>query len=113
MGITSYNLLYLFTEQLLANKKSLIIESNFKSEIDTVKLLDLKSKYQFSLVQIYCYTSVKIALQRFKNRAISGARHPGHVDHLIYAEMDQIGNKEAMKSSIFAIAKPTLRVIAR
>jgi hypothetical protein len=42
---------------------------------------------QFVLLQIYCYTSKTIALQRFKHRAISGERHPGHVDHLIYDEM--------------------------
>ena len=88
LGIASYDLLYLFTEQLLANKKSLIIESNFKSTVDTAKLLNLKNKYQFNLLQIHCYTETSIALQRFKNRAISGARHPGHVDHFIYEEME-------------------------
>ena len=88
LGIASYDLLYLFTEQLLANQKSLIIESNFKSETDTVKLVSFKSKYQFNLLQIHCYTSVAIALERFKARAISGTRHPGHVDGLIYEEME-------------------------
>ena len=88
LGIASYDLLYLFTEQLLANNKSLVIESNFKSEVDTAKLLNLKNKYQFNLLQIYCYTEITIALQRFKNRAISGTRHPGHVDHLIHEEME-------------------------
>ena len=97
LGVASYDLLYLFTEELLANTKSLIIESNFKSGTDTVKLLNLKNKYQFKLLQIYCHTTVAIsfaarlcliALQRFKARAISGARHPGHVDHLIYEEME-------------------------
>ena len=88
LGVASYDLLYLFTEELLASKKSLIIESNFKSGTDTVKLLNLKNKYQFKLLQIHCHTTVAIALQRFKERAISGARHPGHVDHLIYEEME-------------------------
>ena len=87
LGIASYDLLYLFTEQLLDNQKSLIIESNFKSGVDTVKLLNIKSKYQSYLLQIHCHTTIAITLQRFKNRAISGSRHPGHVDHLIYEEM--------------------------
>jgi cytidylate kinase len=90
LGVASYNLLYLFIEQLLANQQSLIIESNFKSEIDTAKLLNFKNKYQFNCLQIYCYTSVEIAIQRFKNRSISGERHPGHVDYLIYEEMEKI-----------------------
>lgn len=88
LGVASYNLLYLFTEQLLANKQSLITESNFKSGTDTKKLSNLKNKYQFNLIQIHCYTSIEIALQRFKNRATSGARHPGHVDRLIYEEIE-------------------------
>jgi predicted kinase len=87
LGAASYDLFYLFIEQLLANKQSLITESNFQSETDTHKLLNLHSKYQFTLLQIYCYTSEAIALQRFNYRAISGERHPGHVDHLIYEEM--------------------------
>ncbi|WP_019508284.1 AAA family ATPase [Pleurocapsa sp. PCC 7319] len=89
LGIASYDLLYLFVDKLLVNKQSLITESNFKSKIDTAKLLKLQSKYQFNLLQIHCYTSVEIALQRFKNRATSEKRHPGHVDHLIYEEMEE------------------------
>ena len=88
LGIASYDLLYLALEKLLDNKQSLITESNFKSKTDTAKLLKLKSKYQFNLLQIHCYTAVEIALNRFKNRAISEKRHPGHADHLIYEEME-------------------------
>jgi predicted kinase len=88
LGVASYNLLYLFTENLLATEHSVIIESNFKFGIDTVKLLNLKHKYQFSLLQIHCYVEIAIALQRFKNRSRSLERHPGHVDHLIYEEME-------------------------
>jgi predicted kinase len=89
LGAASYNLLYLFMEQLLANQQSLIVESNFKSETDAAKILNFQNKYQFDLLQIHCYTSEAIALQRFKHRAISGERHPGHVDHLIYDEMEK------------------------
>jgi hypothetical protein len=79
----------IFINKLLENKQSLITESNFKLKTDTTKLLKLKSKYQFNLVQIHCYTSVEIALQRFKKRAVSEERHPGHVDCLIYEEMEE------------------------
>jgi len=88
LGTASYDLLYLFIERLLANKQSLIAESNFKSGTDTTKLLNLKNKYQFHLIQIHCYTSVAIALARFKDRSRSGERHPGHVDDSIYEEME-------------------------
>lgn len=82
LGIVSYDLLYLFIDKILANQQKIIIESNFKPEFDEDKFLNLKNKYQFNLLQIHCYATTKVITQRFKNRAISGVRHPGHVDHL-------------------------------
>ncbi|MGK7949981.1 MAG: AAA family ATPase [Xenococcaceae cyanobacterium] len=108
LGIASYDILYLFTEQLLANKKSLVIESNFKSAVDTAKLLNLKNKYQFNSLQIHCYTEIAIALQRFKHRATSGARHPGHVDHLIYEEMES--NWKQVGYEILKVCDLTLKI---
>lgn len=88
LGISSYQLLYLTAEKILASGNSVIIESNFKSKTDAKKLYELKEKYQCHLLQIYCWVSISLALGRFKQRAQSGARHPGHVDHLIYDEME-------------------------
>lgn len=88
LGIASYQLLYLMTEKILASGSSIIIESNFKSKTDTEKLKHLKHKYQCRLIQIHCYVLVSLALARFKARAQSGARHPGHVDHLILEEIE-------------------------
>ena len=88
LGAASYDLLYLFTEKLLATGNSIIVESNFKSETDTEKLKQLKDTYQCYLLQIHCYVEIPLALKRFKQRAESGERHPGHVDHLIYEEME-------------------------
>ena len=87
LGIASYQLLYLVTEQLLSRKQSVVIESNFKSQFDSRKFKDLKEKYQCSLLQIHCYVETSLALQRFENRACSRTRHPGHVDESIYEEM--------------------------
>ena len=55
---------------------------------DTEKLKKLKDKYQCYLLQIHCHVAIPLALSRFKNRATSGERHPGHVDHLNYDEME-------------------------
>ena len=93
LGVASYGLLYLFIEKILATKQNLIVESNFQPEFDESKFLNLKNKYQFNLLQIYCYATAEVIRQRFKARAISGARHPGHVDHLIYEEMESNWNK--------------------
>lgn len=88
LGIASYRLLYLAVEKLLGTGNSLIVESNFKVEPDTEKLKRLKAIYQCSLIQIHCYIEIPLALARFKQRAESGERHPGHVDRLNYEEME-------------------------
>ncbi len=87
LGVASYNLLYLFTEKLLAKGSSIIVESNFKLEPDTKKFKKLKDRYQCYLLQIHCYVEISLALRRFQHRVQSGERHPGHVDHLNYDEM--------------------------
>ena len=88
LGIASYKLLYLTIEKLLSSDNSLVVESNFKVKPDTQKLQRLKDKYQCCLVQIHCHVEISLALARFKHRAESGERHPGHVDYLIYEEME-------------------------
>ena len=88
LGIASYRLLYLMAEKLLSSDTSLIVESNFKSKTDTEKLKSLKDKYQCFLFQIHCHVEIPLALARFKHRAESGERHPGHKDHVNYEEME-------------------------
>ena len=88
LGVASYRLLYLMTEKILGSGGSIVVESNFKVKPDTKKLKRLKNKYQCRLLQIHCHVEIPLALSRFKNRATSGERHPGHVDHLNYDEME-------------------------
>lgn len=88
MGIASYRLLYLAAERILDSGNSVIIESNFKIKPDTEKLKSIKNKHQCYLLQIHCYTEISLALSRFKHRATSKERHPGHVDSSIYDEME-------------------------
>ena len=88
LGIVSYCLLYLATEKILDSSNSVIIESNFKIKPDTEKLKKIKDKYQCYLLQVHCHVEIPLALSRFKHRATSGERHPGHVDSLIDDEME-------------------------
>jgi predicted kinase len=108
LGIASYSLLYLVTEKILTTGKSLVIESNFTRETDSKKLKCLKEKYHCQIIQVYCYTQATLALARFKQRAESGERHLGHVDHLIYKEMER--NFKKSNFEIFDICDSTIRV---
>ncbi len=80
IGGASYDMLYYVTELLLKAEKSLIIETNFNPEFANQKLLELKEKYHFAPVQIRCFADGEVLFERFKQRAKSTDRHPGHVD---------------------------------
>lgn len=86
LGSASYDLLYYFIETLLNTGVSLVVESNFQPQFANSKFLSLRNKYCFDLFQIYLLADSEILLQRFKFRAESGERHPGHVDRLNYEE---------------------------
>lgn len=89
LSLASYDLLFYFTESQLRAGNSLIVESNFRPEIDTRRFLDLKEKYGFVAFEIQCQADGEVLLERFKQRADSGERHPGHVDHVTISELSQ------------------------
>jgi predicted kinase len=86
LGMATMRLLYMWVEEELAAGRSFIVECNFKAEYDTPIFLELMERYPFTPFQIICYTEGPILLERWKVRAASGERHPGHVDHLTLEE---------------------------
>jgi predicted kinase len=90
LSLASYDLLFYYLETQLRSGKSLIVESNFKAEYHTTRFLSLKDIYPFQPFQIQCQTDGTVLFERFKGRAQSGGRHPGHVDHLNYDEFRDI-----------------------
>jgi hypothetical protein len=44
----------------------------------------------FEPFQIQCQADGQALVDRFEKRSESGARHPGHVDHLNYEELRQV-----------------------
>jgi len=86
LGAASMSVLYYFAEIQLAARRSHILESNFRPDYDTAKLLALKQAYPFEPLQIQCRTDGEVLWQRFQQRSRSGERHPGHVEHAQLAE---------------------------
>jgi predicted kinase len=86
LGRASSELLYYFAEAQVKAERSLLLESNFDPAFATPRLLALQTQYPFQPVQIFCKAADEVRWQRFQQRAESGERHPGHVDHLNYAE---------------------------
>jgi predicted kinase len=86
LGAATMRLLYMWIEEELAAGRSFIVECNFKAEYDTTIFLELMERYPFTPFQIICHTEGPVLLERWKVRAVSGDRHPGHVDNLTLEE---------------------------
>ena len=92
--------LFRFVEAQVAARRCCVVESNFKAEYDTARFLDLRERYDFDLIQIDCICDGQVLFERFKRRAESGERHPGHLDHANYDEFREMllqGRSEPLK----------------
>ncbi len=68
---------------------SIIVESNFKRDVDSVRFRDLAEKYQASCVQILCSASPDILFERWNKRIENAQRHEGHVEAISLAEIKE------------------------
>jgi predicted kinase len=86
IGRASIALLFRFMETQLAAGASCVVECNFKSALATPEFLVLRERYAYEPIQILCRCDGQVLFERFRRRAESGERHPGHMDHLNYEE---------------------------
>ena len=93
LGVATFDLIYYFVETELRARRSLIVESNFRPEFSTATFLDLRTKYAFEPVQIVCSAEADVLRERYRRRYLSGERHPGHMDHVVYEEL-QAGEQQ-------------------
>jgi Predicted kinase len=79
LGVTSFKLSYLVAEKLCRTGKSFIVEGNFEDKFATKIFSDLKAKYNYKILQLYCHAPEEILYKRYIERDNSGKRHPGHI----------------------------------
>ena len=80
LGSASSALLWSVCRSLLEADKSLVIEGAFHAEEDGPRLRALLEHFRPRIAEIHCYARREILVERVKERAESGARHPGHGD---------------------------------
>lgn len=80
VGAATYELMHLFAETELSCGRPIMLESNFKTNIDTEVFRAWKQKYGCRYFQVFCHAPVEVLRERFEERLRSGGRHPGHVD---------------------------------
>lgn len=79
LGVTSFELSYLLVEKLCQTGKAFIVEGNFEDKFATKIFSDLKTKYNYKIIQLYCHAPEEILYKRYIERDNSGKRHPGHI----------------------------------
>jgi predicted kinase len=68
----------LIAEELTAGR-SAVVESNFKTDIDSERFQRLQSRWDPTLVQILCWARGDVLFHRYCAR-LTDERHPGHVE---------------------------------
>jgi predicted kinase len=86
LNSATYATLYYFIEAQLEAGLSFVVEADFKPDEHTEKFKALKEKYRFEPVQVLCTADIEVLRERFKERANSPDRHPGHRDKENYGE---------------------------
>ena len=87
LGRATYKLLYVALETQLRAGRSAIVESNFGTAIASTEFGRLRERFPFEPFQIICHTEREVLFERFRQRYLSGERHPGHLDQLLYTEL--------------------------
>lgn len=90
LGVATYAILYHILEAETKAGASLVVESNFHPTFDDEKFADLHARYAFDTFQVLCVADGDILYERFKERAESGERHPGHLDDMNQEEFEAI-----------------------
>jgi predicted kinase len=83
LGIATYALMFVFARQLLAAGEPLIAEANFFRGDAERNFAGLPPH---RLVQVHCAAPLDVLVRRYRTRT---GRHPGHLDHLRVAELEE------------------------
>ncbi|RMD72219.1 MAG: hypothetical protein D6823_15475 [Chloroflexi bacterium] len=80
VGATAITIIYHTAATILSSGQSLIMESNFRVDLDTTRMQNLHAKAPFRPVQIRCVADGEVLVERILRRLALGQRHPGHCD---------------------------------
>jgi predicted kinase len=87
LGAAALDILFMLAETELTAHRSFLLEGNFRPAQANAQFRRLMDKYRFDAFQVECYAETGVLLSRFRDRAASGLRHPGHGDYVVYPEV--------------------------
>ena len=86
LGKASIDMMFYFAKAELDVGHSIIMDNAFYPPVSNPRFQALKEQYHAKSIQIVCNSDRETLFQRFKDRADSGKRHPGHGDHDLLEE---------------------------
>lgn len=87
LGIASIQLLFYVVERLLEVGQGLVVESNFYDRYDTPRFKAVLARYPARVVQIHCTAAAPVVIARYRERADTSERHPGHLGAAVLPEL--------------------------
>jgi predicted kinase len=87
LGKASVDMMFYFARAELEVGHSIIMDNSFYPPVSNPRFQVLKEQYHAESIQIVCDSDREILFQRFKARAHSGGRHPGHGDQDVLDEL--------------------------
>jgi predicted kinase len=87
LGRATMALLFQFVETELRAGRSLVAESNFEAQFAIPEFRALIDRYDARTFQILCRADPDVLIARYRRRATSGERHPGHLDRQLLPEL--------------------------
>jgi predicted kinase len=87
LGKASVDMMFYFAQAELATGHSIVMDNSFYPPASNPRFQALKEKCHAASIQIVCDSDRDTLFQRFKSRADSGNRHPGHGDQEVLEEL--------------------------
>jgi len=87
MDDASHEILFYLMEEQLRGGCSCVIDSTFSAR-HTPSLRALNARYPFLPIQVLCRVERNVWAQRYRRRAETGERHPGHLDQSLSDNFD-------------------------
>lgn len=67
-------------DEILRTGQFVIVESNFKADLDAPRFARLRVERGVTLIEVLCWAQGDVIFERYKPRIDSGDRHPGHAE---------------------------------
>ncbi len=87
LGVASVRLLFHFLEHLVEAGQGLVVESNFYDRYDTPRFESVLARHAVRVVQIHCTAEAPVVVTRYRERAATSDRHPGHLGVAVLPEL--------------------------